>query len=112
MLTSYGLLTVACVYVLRWLRNRKRNRAADWPIAEGHVEKVADAWDTETGVTRVSLAYSYKVDGEWYSGQESFTFDRDDQAASFKAAYRDRAVFVHYRPNKPRISVLSRLPHY
>lgn len=110
-LTSFGLLTVACVYVLRWLRKRKLNRAADWPIAQGHIEKVEDTWDTDTGVITVSLAYSYKVYGEWYAGRESFKFDRDDQAASFEAAYRDRPVLVHYRPDKPQVSVLSRLGH-
>jgi len=57
---------------------------------------------------KLTLAYTYKVEGERYVGRESFTFIRDEMAADFEARYRGQTIPVYYHPNKPHISVLSR----
>ncbi len=107
MATSSIALAAAIALMPRWLKNWKRNRASDWPVTEGHVEKVQNSWDTETGGVTVTLAYSYKVEGQWYSGHESFQFG-EAEAASFEARYRNQPVLVNYRRNKPQVSLISR----
>jgi hypothetical protein len=57
---------------------------------------------------KITLAYAYKIEDERYVGRESFIFIRDGEAAQFEAGCRERPVLVHYKPNKPHISVISR----
>ena len=83
------------------------NRAAEWPIAEGYVAQIEETRD-ENGFLKVTLAYTYKVQNKRFVGRETFTFSRDDEAARFEAGCKHRSVRVHYRPEKPQVSVLQR----
>jgi hypothetical protein len=56
-------------------------------MVEGHVEQIED-WTYDDGVRCITLIYTYSVHGERHG--------------------RGRSVLVHYKPSKPRISVLSR----
>jgi hypothetical protein len=89
-----------------WKKVRPK-RAAHWPIAPGHVELIEENRDSG-GFLKVTLAYTYCVYGERYVGRETFTFLQDARAAEFERDFRGRAVLVHYKPRKPRVSVLSR----
>ncbi len=88
-------------------KQRRLRIASDWPTAEGYVALVEERRD-DNGFLIVTLAYTYKVADERYDGRESFPFVRDEDAAKFEAGCRQRSVLVHYRPDKPSVSVLAR----
>jgi hypothetical protein len=52
-------------------------------------------------------AYTYEVEEELYTGHESFLFIRDEDAAQFESAHRRGSMLVRYRPDKPKVSILS-----
>lgn len=56
----------------------------------------------------MTLTYTYKVHDERYGGSESFAFTKEQDAARFENACKERTVNVHYQPDKPEISVLAR----
>jgi hypothetical protein len=97
------------VYALsaHFWKQRRLRTASDWPTAEGYVAFVEENRD-ENGSLKVTLAYTYKVADERYDGRKSFPFIRDEDAAKFEAGCRQRSVLVHYRPDKPSVSVLAR----
>ncbi len=81
--------------------------AEHWPIAHGHVELIEQSRD-DKGFLTITLAYTYKVDGERYVGRDSFKFLRDQKAASFEDDYRGKEVLIHYKPGRPQTSLLAR----
>src|SRR4051812_20319010 len=108
----YGILAVAtftALYALgqHWWKKRRLLAASNWPTAEGFAAQIEENRD-HNGFLVVTLAYTYKVADERYVGRESFRFIRDQEAAQFEAGCRRRSVQVHYRPDKPSISVLAR----
>ena len=87
---------------------RRLKQARDWPIAEARVIHIHQTPD-ENGFPHVTLGYTYKVDNERYGGSESFAFLKAEDAARFEDAYREGTTFhVHYRPDKPDVSVVAR----
>jgi len=92
------------VSVMALFAARRLRQARDWPVAEARV-RVHKRQD-EDGIVRVPLTYTYKVHGERYGGIGSFAFIKDEDAARFEDAYRERPIYVHYRLDKPEISVL------
>ena len=92
-------------FVIRKLRDRLFEEKRDdkdpksqcnWPLVRGN------------GFLVVTLAYTYKVADERYAGRESFAFIRDEDAARFENGCKQRPVQVHYRLDKPSVSVLAR----
>jgi hypothetical protein len=51
-------------------------------------------------------AYSYQVEGEYYSGYETRVFWDEQRAWDFVDNWKGRAVIVRYKPSHPEISVL------
>jgi hypothetical protein len=100
-------LTALFVFSSHWWKARRLRNAAHWPIAQGYVAQIEENRD-DNGFLVVTLAYTYKVEDERYAGRESFPFVRDEDAARFEAGCRERTVLVHYRPDKPEVSVLAR----
>jgi len=82
-------------------------QARDRPVAEGYILNTSQVRDAD-GVLKVTLTYTYKVDGERFGGSESFTFSSEHDAERFGSGCRDRKISVHYRENKPEICVLDR----
>jgi hypothetical protein len=99
-----------------FFKGRALKASANWPTAKGHV---VDMEDHETDDVRVynshssfqvyktgdvfrsiSIAYSYSVNGDYYSGREGFVFkykdydSPDTAAARFKTVVRDQDVLV------------------
>jgi len=106
-LFGIAALTALFVGATFWWKRGKLRRAAQWPTAQGYVSQIEESRD-DNGFLKVTLAYTYKIEDDRYVGRESFTFIRDGEAAQFEAGCRERPVLVHYQPNKPHISVLSR----
>ena len=87
---------------------RQLRQARDWPTTEARVINLHQPPDWN-GFPKVTLGYTYKVDGERYGGSDSFVFRKTEDAARFEEAYREGTVFhVHYRPDKPDVSVVGR----
>jgi hypothetical protein len=99
--------------VWRWL---ERNRAKDWPIAEGRFES-ADVDEKKWFSPSVSfrsrsakhiakLGYSYSVAGTTYSGTHKREFEVEGEAWEFVRELKGRVVTVQYNPKKPSVSIL------
>ena len=99
--------TAAYVAIRHSWKQRRLRIASHWPTTDGYVALIEEKRDNN-GFLVVTLAYTYKVADERYDGRESFPFVRDEDAARFEAGCRKRSVLVHYRPDKPNISVLAR----
>ncbi len=81
-------------------------RSESWPMAFGSVQNVEISQKQDL-LWRATLAYSYSVAGEYYSGflTEQFAREKDvdDFAHRFPSGLR---LFVRYNPSKPEKSVI------
>lgn len=92
----------------RWLR---RKRAAGWPVADGRIESVEVSkpnfsFTTRRGYYVAELGYSYSVAGTLNSGHYKRDFPTAGEADEFVRDLQDKAVVVHYNPNKASSSAL------
>jgi hypothetical protein len=88
------------------LKARQVKRARDWPTTKGTVIHI-DQRRNEDGLLSITLTYAYTVNDERYADGKSMLFKKDRDAAKFEDECRERTVTVHYRPDKPEISVLD-----
>jgi Protein of unknown function (DUF3592) len=108
---SFALGLLCCLCAVHYFkvayhqRKRMLTIAATWPAVDGYIAQVEEKPDHDGLI--VTLAYTYEVDGERHAGRESFPFGRDEDAARFENGFRERTVKVHYRPDKPHVSVLD-----
>ena len=103
------LLLISMALVGRRLLNAIReHRAANWATADGSVTttnvKVIRADHNELALAE--LGYSYRVDGEYYSGYYKRQFVDEQEAWTFADESQGKPVLVRYRPRKPQVSVL------
>ena len=52
------------------------------------------------------LAYSYRLEGDYYSGYYNETFDDEQKAWSYVDGLKGQVVQVSYNPRNPDVSVL------
>ena len=97
-------ISVMAIFDLRKARMLKQAR--DWPVAEGYVLNTTQIRDAEE-ILKVTLTYTYKVDGERFGGSKSFTFSSEQDAERFESGCKERKLSVHYRHDKPEICVLD-----
>jgi hypothetical protein len=120
MVSLVGLMGVgvsaAAIFDLRRARLLKQaqqrkvrilEQARDWPAADGFILHSGQSRDAD-GVPKVSLRYLYKVHGEEFLSDESFTFKSQDDAERFESRCRERKLKVRYQQDKPEICVLDR----
>jgi Protein of unknown function (DUF3592) len=89
----------------QWLRRRA---AAQWPLAEGRVEK-ADWRQPSTYSKRyfvAELAYSYVLSGQFYAGHYRRAFSDPAAAAAFVARLNGASIQVRYKLGAPATSLL------
>lgn len=105
-----GMLAGATSVFRLWWRRR---HAESWYQVQGNVEQArVSGWNavSDVGVPRenltVELLYSYKVNGEWYSGSVRHAFSDENDAHRFADQYRGKPVLVRYDPSKPERSIL------
>ena len=55
------------------------------------------------------LAYSYQLDGKYYSGYHTEEFDDEQKAWSFVDALKGQSVQVSYNPRRPEASAIRNL---
>ena len=86
-----------------WLNRRIQNRGRHWPYVYGTVEheepKMVGEGRTAHWVGE--LAYSYSVDGEYYSGFCYLPASGEDQALQSVQGWKNRRVIVHYGLTNP-----------
>jgi hypothetical protein len=116
-----GMVMIAAGYAKRAWRWLQQSRAMSWPLAEGRVELTdvgeRNWWDLSMnfrgGSARAArnvaaLGYSYSVAGTVYSGTYKQEFEVEEDAWEFARRLKGDRVTVHYNPNKPFVSVLSK----
>jgi hypothetical protein len=116
-----GIFVLLTLFVLgllltikRWPEWFRRARSARWPTVPGTIE--GGEVSTLRGRRRnsdgpieratASLAYSYQVNGTYYSGYHIAVFDDEQEAWSFVDGLKGETVQVSYNPRRPDISVL------
>jgi hypothetical protein len=103
-IASWGIVVcVLAVFDVRKARQLKEVR--DWPVAEGRVLGTGQS-QNEDGRIRVTLTYTYKINDEQYGGSEFFLFTNAEDADRFEVECKEHAVKLHYRADKPEVSVL------
>lgn len=96
--------------------HRHAGESPGWPTVKGEVvsSRVAGMGGGRAGGGyRAELEYQYRVDGKHYTGRRvSFGRARGDRSQAHAEVIVDRypagaAVTVHYRPDRPAVSVLE-----
>jgi hypothetical protein len=84
-----------------WIRTR---RAQSWPLTQGTL------WQSNVRIQDKSwvgeLIYSYKVEGEYYSGTHLLKARSEKKAEALVEAWKGRMLLVRYAPTQPDVSVL------
>lgn len=98
--------------VLRARSNRKYQGAESWPTTQSTVEFVAVRAEGGRGNRHyvAELAYSYSVEGHYYSGFYHRHFQSEKNARSFVEACKGKIIPVQYKPENPEVSVMSDVP--
>jgi len=109
-LLALGLL----LSVKQWPEWFRRARSARWPVIPGTIQSGQVSTirgrsghtyrATETATAR--LGYSYQLNGTYYSGYHTRTFNDEQKAWSYVDGLRGRVVRVSYNLRKPEVSVL------
>lgn len=83
---------------------KRLKQARDWPVAEGSVVHIQEV--RGDSAVKIILSYTYKVQEKRYGGFQSFAFRKDEDAARFKNRCEEPTVRIHFRPDKPDVSVV------
>jgi c-di-AMP phosphodiesterase-like protein len=106
---ALAILALAVVHLQRMRNARQWKGWESWPRVESTVEMV-DVREVRKRRTRYyigELAYSYKVQSEYYSGFCRCIFNTEKEAREFVDAFRGQQIPVRYKPETPDISIMS-----
>ena len=106
------------VLIKQWPEWFRRARSSHWPAIQGMIESgsVSTVRSSsryfERGIetATVSLAYSYRLDGTYYAGYHTETFNDEQKAWAYVDELKGAVVEVSYNPRKPQTSVLRHPP--
>lgn len=97
------LAMVALWFFLKSLPGRFRSLlSASWPMIDARIESASVNTFAEQSVAE--LAYSYRVDGERYSGYFTRQFADAQDAWSYVEPLKGQQIFVRYKPGDPSVS--------
>lgn len=111
-LTSVFLLIAVVVtafmardQLAEWFR---RSHSSNWPLTSATIEggEIAIFKGKNRNIFAVTLSYSYRVDGQYYSGYHIQEFNSEPDAESYIETHKGRAADISYDPHKPEVSVL------
>ena len=104
-----GMLAMPLIWGKQALRSY---RASRWPATEGVIESGEVLWGGTAGLTderfeyaTAKLAYTYVVDGRYYSGYHTEWFRFAQDAWDYVNAWKGGKVRVRYHPRKTEVSV-------
>lgn len=106
--TIYGLFAWR-EPIRAWIR---KWGASSWPATTAVVEQTCAVQMYSGSRNRISfeyiggILYSYKVSGEFYSGQHNFsgTFGSTEAALAEPKRWVGKTITIHYRQDKPEVS--------
>lgn len=107
-----AILALAVVLALvgfefsRWMKFRG---ADSWPATQGTIESL-DVKEVRTRSTHyfaLDAAYSYSVNGEYYSGRFTKNFDTESEASDYAESLKGRLVSLRYRAADAATSCLQ-----
>ena len=78
--------------------------AANWPMVQGDIESATVTAFAEQSLAQ--LGYSYRVEGERYSGYFSRQFADEQDAWDYIRPLREQTIFIRYRPANPCVSTV------
>lgn len=84
-----------------------RWRSNGWTEVEGRIEggQVIRRSGSEF---RAEISYSYKAEGDFFSGHFQHWWNDEQRAWDFLAGWRDRGALIRYHPRRHENSVLLR----
>lgn len=106
-----GLILVALVGVavrgLPW-NKLKTLGARSWPTTQGKIEfgTVIEHRTRYFSYYVAQMAYSYAVNGEYFSGYYEKMFLRESSADKFAADLKGRPAFIRHKGSSPDVSTL------
>jgi hypothetical protein len=107
-----AFLIIAVAVAIRGLpwEKLKTLGARSWPMSQGKIESVTVIPYHVRYFTyyEAQLAYSYSVDGEYYSGFYKKFFLRESSANRFTDALREKSAFIRSNPKSADVSTLLR----
>jgi hypothetical protein len=110
MTESVVALAVALVLAGVELPRRLKFRGADsWPTTRGTIESlnVKEVRTRSTHYFALDGAYSYSIDGEYYSGRFSKNFETESEASDYAENLKGRPLFLRYKPADAGTSCLT-----
>jgi hypothetical protein len=100
-----ALLLARCAKPLwRWF---ERQRAQSWPTTQGRIESVGVKAPRGRGPAQAELAYSYTLEGHYYSGFYQREFWSEEEGWEFVRDLQGKAVTVSHNPRNAAKSLLS-----
>jgi hypothetical protein len=84
--------------------------ARSWPTSQGKIEfgTVIEHRTRYFSYYVTQMAYSYSVDGEYFSGYYEKMFFRESSADKFAAELKGKPAFIRHKSNSPAVSTLLR----
>lgn len=81
----------------RWMKFRG---AHSWPATQGTIEnlEVKEVHTRSTHYFALDVAYSYSVNGEYYSGRFTKNFETESEASDYAESLRGRPLSLRYKP--------------
>jgi hypothetical protein len=103
-----GVIIAAIVGVFFFWTRRFARKAESWPTIAAKVENVfldvSSRGPNHQDVTHTVLAYSYSIDGSYYSGQIRLSAS-EVSLESVEKEMIGQQISVHYNPRKPETSI-------
>lgn len=106
----FAIAGIAIALAVFYIRNRRKWQGADsWPVEQATVEfaNVREVFKRHVHYFLGELAYSYCVEGEYFSGFCVCRFPTEKGARDFAETFRGKTIPVRYNPEDPAISLMS-----
>jgi multisubunit Na+/H+ antiporter MnhB subunit len=94
-----GLAVILALVGFEFSQWMKFRGADSWPAAQGTIESL-DVKEVRTRSAHyfaLDAAYSYSVNGEYYSGRFAKSFETESEASDYAASLKGRPVSVRYK---------------
>ena len=106
------ILAVAIGVAIRGLAWNKLKTlgARSWPMTQGKIEfgTVIEQKTRYFSYYLAQMAYSYAVNGEYYSGYYEKMFFKESSAQKFADELKGRPAFIRHKPSSSGVSTLFR----
>jgi len=86
----------------------KRRASRSWQLATGTVESAKVRYEGDSVLTKrwiLDTSYSYRVNGDWYSGFGEDRFETEEEADAAASGLKHRPLAIRYNPKSPDQSV-------